>query len=344
MSVMYFLGVDVSKSSLAVALIDPDDKTFWSNKSIANTAAGFKNLAEQALKHARKRSNGQDFVIAVGIESTGVYGEQLAYFFHDEDLQKKFVFYVLNPMAVRSYAKACLELNKNDSTDARVIASFLSLSILKKQIEPWTAPPPEERHLRALSRRRRELVHLLTSEKNRLEKLEQMALPSEEVVRSVKEHIEYLQNAIKALQEEISNHISRYPTLQKDNDLLQSIPGIGNVTSSAIQGELGDLSRFNNVRQFTAYVGIAPVEYSSGSSVSKHSRMSKRGNARIRQYLYMATMIASRFNPLVREFYERLLSRGKCKKVALIASMRKLLHLIWGVLKSRTAFDPQVAH
>jgi transposase len=107
------------------------------------------------------------------MESTGVYGEQLAYFFHDNYQEKRFVSYVLNPMAVRSYAKACMEANKNDTTDARVIASFLSVSIAKCQISPWEAPTEEERVLRALSRRREELVHLLTSEKNRLGETEQ---------------------------------------------------------------------------------------------------------------------------------------------------------------------------
>ena len=343
MSVTFFLGVDVSKSSLAVTLIDQNEKILWSNKSIANTTAGFEKLALETLKHASKKCNGQDFTVFLGMESTGVYGEQLSYFFHDHNPEKRFVVYVLNPMAVRSYAKASLELNKNDSTDARVIASYLSIAVARKQVQPWSAPPEEARHARALSRRRGELVHLLTSEKNRLEKLENMNSPSEEVLKSVEEHIQYLQDAIEALEKDISEHISRHPGLKRDNDFLQSIPGIGEVTSTAIQGEAGDLSQFATVKQFTSFVGLAPVEYSSGSSVKKHSRISKRGNSRIRQYLYMATMIATRSNPVIRSFYERLLNRGKCKKVALVACMRKMLHLIWGVLKTQSFFDPQHA-
>ena len=340
MAVAFFLGVDVSKSSLAVVLIDHKEKTLWSNKNIANTTAGFEKLTQEALKHASKKCGQEDFTIFLGMESTGVYGEQLAYFMHDKNPSKRFVVYVLNPMAVHSYAKASLELNKNDSTDARIIASYLSIAIAKEQVEPWSAPSEEERILRALSRRRGELIHQLTSEKNRLEKLANMNKPTGGVLKSVKEHIEYLQNAIEALDKEIAGHISLHPILQGNNDLLQSIPGIGEVTSTAIQGEAGDLSQFSTVKQFISFIGLAPVEYSSGSSVKKHSRISKRGNSRIRQYLYMSAMVAIRVNPVIRDFYNRLVSRGKCKKVALIASMRKLSHLIWGVLKTQTEFDP----
>ena len=343
MSAAFYLGVDVSKNSLAVTLIDQRDKILWSNKSIANTTVGFEKLAEQVLKHASKKSNGQSFIVYLGMESTGVYGEQLAYFFHDHNSEGRFALYVLNPMAVRAYAKASMELNKNDATDARVIASYLSVAVAKEQVRPWVAPSEEERRLRALSRRRGELVALLIAEKNRLEKLENMALPSEEVVRSVKEHIQYLQDAITALDTDISDHISRYPKLSENDELLQSIAGIGKVTSATLLGEVGDLSQFSTVKQFTSFTGLAPMEFSSGSSVWKRSKISRRGNARIRQCLYMAVMIAVRINPVLRRFYEHLLEQGKCKKVALVACMRKMLHLIWGVLKNRSLFDPQHA-
>lgn len=339
MAVLFYLGVDVSKSSLAVTLIDQQERIIWSNKSISNTQSGFKKLTEQALKYAIKKSDGKDFVIATGMEATGVYGEQLAYFLHDNGHEGHIIPYVLNPAAVRSYAKACMEANKNDPTDARVIASFLSVAIARGQVSPWKAPSEEERILRALSRRRAELVHLLTSEKNRLEKLSNMASPPEEVVKSVEEHIQYLETAIRNMAIDIDDHIETYPALSRNAELLRSIPGIGEVSTATILGEAGDISKFEGIKQFTSFVGIAPVDYTSGSSINKRSRISKRGNARIRQCLYMATMIAVRVNPVLREFYKRLLERGKGKKIALIASMRKLLHLIWGVLKNQRMFE-----
>jgi transposase len=340
-AVLFCLGIDVSKSSVAVALTDRQEKVVWSNKSVPNTQGGFKKLVEQVLKHAVKKSEGQDFVIAAGMEATGVYGEQLVHFLHDNNYEGRIIPYVLNPAAVRSYSKACMEANKNDPTDARVIASFLSVAIARGQVSPWQAPSEEERTLRALSRRREELVHLLTSEKNRLEKLSNMAFPSEEVVKSVEEHIQYLKAAITNIAEDIDDHISTYPMLKRNAEFLRSIPGIGEVSTATVLGEAGDISKFEGIKQFTSFVGIAPMEYTSGSSVNKRSRISRRGNTRIRHCLYMATMIAVRINPVLREFYKRLLERGKSKKVALVASMRKLLHLIWGVLKNQRMFEPQ---
>jgi transposase len=340
-AVLFYLGVDVSKSSLAVTLIDQQEKIIWSNKSIPNAEGGFKKLSEQVLKCVAKKSDGQEFNIAVGMEATGVYGEQLAYFLHDNNHEGRIIPYVLNPAAVRSYAKACMEANKNDPTDARVIASFLSVALTRGQVSPWKAPSEEERTLRALSRRREELVHLLISEKNRLEKLNNMASPSEEVVKSVEEHILYLEAAIKNIAGDIDDHINASHTLSKNAELLRSIPGVGEVSTATVLGEAGDISKFEGVKQFTSFVGIAPIEYTSGSSINKRARISKHGNARIRRCLYMATMIAVRVNPVLREFYKRLLERGKSKKVAIVASMRKLLHLIWGVLKNQRKFEPQ---
>ena len=341
MAALFCLGIDVSKSTLAVTLIGQQEKVIWSNKSIPNTQDGFKKLVEQVLRHAVKKSGGEDFVIAAGMEATGVYGEQLAHFLHGNNHEGRIIPYVLNPAAVKSYSKACMEANKNDPTDARVIASFLSVAIARGQVSPWKAPSEEERTLRALSRRREELVHLLTSEKNRLEKLNNMASPSEEVVKSVEEHIKYLKAAITKIAEDIDDHINAYPTLSRNAELLRSIPGIGEVSTATVLGEAGDISKFEGIKQFTSFVGIAPMEYTSGSSVNKRSRISRRGNTRIRHCLYMATMIAVRINPVLREFYKRLLERGKGKKVALVASMRKLLHLIWGVLKNQRMFEPQ---
>jgi len=338
---LFYLGIDVSKNTLAVILLDQKEKIIWSNSSILNTLGGFQKLLDQATKRAAQKSGGEDYVIAAGMESTGVYGELLAYFLYDNNNEGRITPYVLNPAAVRSYSKACLEPNKNDPTDARVIASYLSVAIAKGQVNPWKAPSEEERTLRALSRRREELVRLLTMEKNRLEKLDNMASPSEEVVESVERLIQYLDAEIRQVEEDIDEHIDASPTLKKNAELLRSIPGVGAVSVATVLGEAGDMSRFEGIKQFTAFVGIAPVEYTSGTSVMKRSRISKRGNRWIRHVLYMATMIAVRVNPVLREFYKRLVERGKNKKVALIASMRKLLHLIWGILRNQRMFEPE---
>ena len=341
MSLMFFLGVDVSKKTLSVVLTDHKDKTLWSNKSISNDEIGFKKLVETVIKNVSKKAAGkEEYSIAAGMEATGVYGERLAYYLNGNSHNGRIITYVLNPAAVRAFGNSVMAPNKNDSADAQLIASYLSMAITKGQISPWKAPSPEGRALKELSRRRDELIGLLDSEYNRLEKLECMQEPSEAIIENVNEHICYLKDSIRSLEKEIEDHIDDDPRMRDDIELMRSIPGIGEVTSVTLQGESDGLSNFTSVKGLVSFVGIAPSEHTSGTSVHRRSKISRRGNARIRHHLYMATLVATRVNPVIKEFYERLLNRGKCKKLALVACMRKMLHIIWGVIKTRKSFDP----
>jgi transposase len=290
-----------------------------------------------AVKKAAKASAGP-FTVAVGMESTGVYGERAAYYFHG-DCRGIFSVYILNPMAVRPFAKSTMAKNKNDAVDAHVIASYLSVALQENIALPWVAPPEEEKTLSAMSKRREELTLMLTEERNRLEKLENQAVPSERMLQSVMRSIDFLVSEIRLIENEIEIHVRKTPGVKSSVELMRSIPGIGDVASVVIESETNGLSKFTGVRQLTAYVGLVPEEHSSGASVLKRSRISKRGNARIRHVLYMCAISAIRFNPVIKNFYERLAARGKKKKVAIVACMRKLLHIIWGVVKKGKAFD-----
>ena len=340
MSLMFFLGVDVSKKTLSVVLTDHKDKKLWSNKSIPNDEPGFNKLVEAVIKNVSRKAGNEDYSISAGMEATGIYGEQLAYFLSEHSHNGRIVTYVLNPATVKAFGDSVMVPNKNDSADAQLIASYLSMAITKGQISPWKAPSPEGRILKELSRRREELTGLLVSECNRLEKLECMREPSEVIVESVKEHICYLKDSIHSLEKAIEGHIDDDPRMRDDIELLRSIPGIGEVTSVTLQGESDGLINFTSVRGLVSFVGIAPREHTSGTSVFKRSKISRHGNARIRHHLYMATLVATRVNPVIKEFYESLQRRGKCKKLALVACMRKMLHIIWGVMKNRKCFDP----
>ena len=340
MSLMFFLGVDVSKKTLSVVLTDPNDKALWSNKSIANNESGFKKLLESVVKTAAKKAGKEGFCIATGMESTGVYGEQLAYYLSDYDHDGRFVTYILNPAAVKAFGNSIMAHNKNDSADAVLIASFLSMAITKGQISPWKPPSHEGHILRELSRRRDDLIEHLGAETNRLEKLEIMFDPAEAVIENVKELICFLKDSIRSLEKEIDKHIDNNPGIREDIELLRSIPGIGEVTSVTLQSESDGLSNFSSAKGLVSFVGIAPSEHTSGTSIFKRPKINRRGNSRIRHHLYMATLVATQINPVIKEFYERLQRRGKCKKLALVACMRKMLHIIWGVMKNRKCFDP----
>lgn len=339
MSLVFYLGIDVSKRTLAVNLKDPvKGNTLWANKSLPNNEKGFAQIAETAVKKITVKGYPAPFEIIVGMEATGVYGEHLAHYFY-ERREEGFRVCVLNPAAVRSYAKSAMVKNKNDAADAHIIASYLSAAVPQGVVRDWTPPAPEESRLRALSKRREELVNLRTQEENRLEKLGEQVCPPTTVISSAEGVIEHLEMEIHRIEEEISNHIDKHPGLKSDVELMRSIPGIGEIASVVIQSETGGLGNFSNVRQLVAFAGLSPEEFSSGTSVYRRSRISKRGNKRLRCVLYLCAMVACRFNPIVRSFYERLLARGKGRQVAIVACMRKLLHLVWGVVTNKKVFD-----
>ena len=282
----FYLGIDVSKASLSVVLMSSDSKVLWSSKKIANQPSGFKQMVEHASKIASKHADGDDYSIAAGMESTGVYGEQLSYYLADNNMSGRISLYVLNPFAVKSYRKATMHLNKNDAADARLIASYLISMITAGQITPWQAPSLAERLLRELTRRRAELVTLREAEYNRLEKFRAGGSHPHPVIESVQELIAHLEQQIREIDEAIEKHID---------------------------------------------------------DAGLRDTMSRMGSAVLRHAMYMAALVATRKNKVISAFYNRLLARGKCKKLAVIASMRKLLHIIWGVLTHGVKFDPEYA-
>ena len=262
----FYLGVDISKKTLAVALLDAVDHVLWRNEKISNNSDGFKKLVKKVIEVSAKASGDAPFEIAVGTESTGVYGEKLCRFLHAHS-DKRFVIHILNPTSVRYSAKASGNGTKNDAVDSVAIASYLSELIRKGKAVPWVPPTIEEEHLKALSRRREELVHLRTQELNRLEKNDNMAVPDAYVSQSVNTHLVYLDKEIAEIEEEIKKHIERMPDQREDNKLLLSIPGVGPVLATMFMAEIGNLSRFKSANQLVAFIGLAVVEWTSGSSV-----------------------------------------------------------------------------
>jgi transposase len=199
---------------------------------------------------------------------------------------------------------------------------------------PWIPPPPEIRSLRALVRRADSLIDMLTQEKNRL------GTAHESVVPLVKEHIAYLNQEIEKVRDQIANLIDQDPNLRQKKKLLLSIPGIGKVTIASILAELYDLEKFHHVRELVAFIGLAPKEKISGSSIKGKPRLSKIGNGRLRKSLYMPALVSIQCNPVIIPFYDRLKEKGKNGKVVVCAVMRKLVHIIFGILKSGKMFDP----
>jgi transposase len=310
------LGVDISKQKFEVALL-VEGKI--KNKSFPNTKEGFEALALWLTKLGIQQ-------VFACLEATGNYGEDLALFLHEAGHTVSMV----NPARVRGFAQSELVRTKTAKIDAGIIARFA----LAMKPDPWIPPPPEIRSLQALVRRADSLIDMLTQEKNRLGTAHESVLPL------VQEHIAYLNQEIAKVRQQIADLIDRNPDLKQKKKLLLSIPGIGKVTTAAILAELYNLDRFNHVRELVAFIGLAPKEKISGSSIKGKPRLCKMGNGRLRKTLYMPALVSIQYNPLIIRFYDRLKEKGKNGKVIVCAVMRKLIHIIFGILKLGKKFDP----
>jgi len=312
----FVLGVDIAKRKFDVALL-VDQKL--RHKVFANNEEGFRELAGWLRKYGVGHAH-------VCMEASSTYGEELATSLHDVGHTVS----IVNPARIKGFAQSELLRLKNDKVDAGVIARFCD----KMHPEPWKPLPPEIRGLQALVRRVDALLVMRTQELNR------MGTTHETVLHSVKEHISFLGEEIDALKKDIADLIKKDPNLKAKSDLLRSIPGIGEATIAAVLSELSLFENCDRVRKVVAYIGLAPREFTSGSSIKGRPRLSKVGSARMRKALYMPSLVSMQYNPVIIGFCQRLAKKEKNGKVIVCAVMRKLVHLIFGVLKSGRPFDP----
>jgi len=319
---MQVVGIDVAKATLAIVLLRPDGKR--RNKACANTPIGHRELLQWLTRYA-------DGPAHVGLEATGIYHEAVALALHDAGHRVT----VINPSAIAAYAKSQLQRAKTDPTDAATIADYV-----RTQTPPaWTPAPRDLRQLQALLRRLEALHDMRTQELNRLE----ATLEAGPVRASIQATLDHLEDQIQALKQEIRDHFDQHPPLRAQRDLLETIPGIGAQTAAVVLGELLDIKRFKSARQAAAFSGLVPRVTRSGTSVRGRGALAKLGASRLRKALYFPALTALRCNPLIQHFAARLRTAGKPKMVIVAAVMRKLPHIIYGVLRSGRTFEPTPA-
>jgi transposase len=316
----YFVGIDVSKATLDGCLLAPDGRT--REAAFPNDPRGHAALLAWADRHA----GGADLHFGMG--ASGGYEDALA---TRLDAAGRRVS-VVNPTRVKYAGLVRGRGNKTDQADARLIAQYTR----DHRPPAWSPPPPEVRELQALVRRRDDLRQLAAHEKARLES----PLLTPAARRSVERTIRLLGREADRMQAAADELIAAVPALRADRDLLATIPGVGAQTASTIVAELPRLDRVPSAQAAAAYCGLAPREYRSGASVRRRTRLSKAGNARLRKALYLPTLTAVRFNPVLKAFFDRLVAAGKARMQAVGACLRKLVMLCYGILKNRAPFDP----
>ena len=302
-----YVGIDVSKDRLDVAVLGESRE-----KQVSNTKDGIAQLVKQMMDLQPE---------LIVVEATGGYQRAVV----DALFHAGLSVAVVNPARVRQFARACGLLAKTDKLDAQVLAEF------GQRVQPrrYEGKSEAEKQLSALLVRRKQLEEMLKAEKNRLRTI----FPS--LKSSVEQVIACLQEQKKGLEEQIQQFLQEHQAWQEQREILSSAPGVGMVTTSTLLADLPELGKMDR-KKIAALVGVAPMNYDSGKK--RGYRKTKGGRGDVRSVLYMSTLVATRYNPVIQSQYQHLLKRGKVKKVALTACMRKFLTILNAMVRDQQPF------
>ncbi len=321
------IGIDVSKTKIDVLWLKDMENGKVKTKVFNNTEAAHQELTQWIETHTKQPITASHVIM----EATGVYHEALAYALYEAGASVS----VVNPAKISHYGKSLGVRSKTDKKDSMVIVRYGAT-----QAPPLWSPEPEAiRELRALINRLNAVEKDIQREKNRLEKTE-ISNVSASTILSIKRMLDSLNQEKKRLEDLIKQHMDQDLTLKHNKELLETIPGVGEVIARHMCLVLGSRI-FKSASQCAAFLGLIPVQHESGSSIKGRSRLSKAGNATIRAKLYMAAVVSIRHHPDIKRQYQRLLKNGKSKLSAIGAAMRKLVHICFGVLKHQTPYQVQ---
>ena len=321
-----FVGVDVAAQTVTAS---------WGRKAnklaepltIKQCSGEWQRLAEIL----RAQVDNPDKCLIV-MEATGTYWMQPALYLYEAG----FTLSVINPLRTRYFARMMMKQTKTDEVDARLLAHFGMIMALPL----WAPPPAIYYELQQRLAYRDDLVAMRLQERNRLHALRHHAAIIASIEQRLETHIQQLTDQIKELEQEIEGLLSGSHAWTEAATYLRSIPGIGTNTAAWILTATLNFAGCQTPDEVTAFAGLAPHIRQSGTSLHSSRAVGYGGHERLRRALYLAALPAVRFNPVIRTFYQRLIARGKPKKVALLAAARKLLRIAWAVVTKRCLFDP----
>jgi transposase len=307
-----YIGIDVSKAHLDVAVRPGGEEQQFENNSAGISALVAWVEARHPTLIVLEATGGLETAVTAALAAAGL------------------AVAVVNPRQARDFAKSVGRLAKTDKIDAHMLAFFGEAT----HPEPRQLPDEQTRELQGILVRRRQLIDMLVAEKNRLQ------LSHPRMRERVKEHIAWLESEIEQIDKDLNQQLRASPLWREKEDLLRSVKGVGPVTATTLLAELPELGHLNR-KKIAALVGVAPFNCDSGKQRGKRAIWG--GRACVRHALYMAALSATRYNPVIRQFYLHLLKVGKLPKVALVACMRKLLTILNAIIRSGTAWKPQLA-
>jgi transposase len=311
-------GIDVAKLTLDIVLSNGQKEL---HNQFENTPKGHELLARWLTRQGANTAH-------VCMEATGQYGDGIAEYLYSLG----FPVSVVNPARIKHYANSKLRRNKTDKADAQIIAEFC----FRENPDLWTPPPASFKDLQALVRHLDGLQATRQQEVNRLNS----GVKTPAVIESLKQICAFFDEQIIQTKEAIQELIDQNSELKRRQNLLITIPGIAKLTAARLLGEIRDIQEFQNARQLAAYAGLTPRNFLSGTSVHKKARLSKTGNSHLRKILYMPAISAKHWNSIVSTFCDRLALAGLRPMEIIGAAMRKLIHLVFGILKRGKPFDP----
>lgn len=321
----HILGIDIAKLKFDVHLRLLAEEGPRQSATFANNPKGFQALQQWLATHAPQVGE----QLHACLESTSRYGDALAAFLYGQGHQVSLV----NPRRTHHYAQSRLTRTVNDQIDAGLIADFCASE--DQKLARWEPRSPEHRQLQDLTRARQSLLDHRDGFANLLESA------SGVVRQSFQRQIQHLEKEIQRLEQAIQEFLEQTLQLKRSVDLADSVTGVGLITAATVVAELPPIEKIPQANQAIALFGLDPIKKTSGTSVDTPPRLSKMGSWRGRKALYMPAMVALRWNPIIRDLGQRLRQKGRSGKYIVVAAMRKLLRLIYGVMKTGQPFDPQ---